>query len=472
MTGRGAGGGPSKISSRRGGGIVRTVGILVAAAALLFPAAAQQSSGPKLPSSELKEPFVFSKVDTDLLTQADLLDQRFGKDGLVYRDAAVEAYVDRVGQSILPSATPPERINWRFRVLRDPLANAFALPNGSIYVNSGLLALMDNDSQLAGVLAHEITHVTGRHGYLSNRSRRKKAVAIHVFQAVASFAPDTAWGISLLAVGIVAPAILVCTINGYDRELERQADGYAVDKLIAGGYDAGELASVFRLLQKKFEIETTKIYYNDHPKLEERVSFVSNLARGKAPPEGSKPRVANTEQYFAETEKVLRHNVQLATESGRHRTAVAMAQRLVDRNPKSSDNLLALADGYRSLGPRTPEVPEDEKGRKEVQKLKKKTTPAEEEAALAAKPTGQAAEKANQKKAEELYARALELDASNARAYRGQGFLWEKMQETTKAAEAFRKYLEMTPEAPDRVRIERRLAAVEKGLRPPVERAR
>ena len=69
-------------------------------------------------------------------------------------------------------------------MLRDPIPNAFALANGSIYVNSGLLAVLENEAQLASVIAHEQTHVLNRHPYLENRSYRKKSVAANILAGV------------------------------------------------------------------------------------------------------------------------------------------------------------------------------------------------------------------------------------------------------------------------------------------------
>jgi predicted Zn-dependent protease len=62
----------------------------------------------------------------------------------------------------------PEKVTYRFLVLREPMVNAFALPNGSIYITTGLLALLENEAQLAGILGHEA------HPYFENRSLRKK----------------------------------------------------------------------------------------------------------------------------------------------------------------------------------------------------------------------------------------------------------------------------------------------------------
>src|SRR5271165_2407056 len=119
--------------------------------------------------------FIFTKADLELLEQVELVDQKYQKEGLVYRDEALNSYVSQVGLSMLPAGTAPEHVTWRFKVLRDPMPNAFALPNGSVYVTTGLLSLLNNEDQLASVLAHEITHVTDRHGYLANRDYRKKS---------------------------------------------------------------------------------------------------------------------------------------------------------------------------------------------------------------------------------------------------------------------------------------------------------
>lgn len=108
------------------------------------------------------EKFVFGKVDQELLSEIKLLDERFEKEGVVYHEPALDAYLNRVGMAVVADKKL-ENVEWKFRALRDPVPNAFAMPNGSIYINTGLLALLDDENQLAAVIAHEITHVSGRH---------------------------------------------------------------------------------------------------------------------------------------------------------------------------------------------------------------------------------------------------------------------------------------------------------------------
>src|SRR5271167_3340272 len=130
--------------------------------------------------------FQFTQVDLKLLEEVSEFDRQLSKKGLVLKDPVVTAYVQSIGEKLLGDQAPPERVEFKFRVLRDPMINAFALPNGSIYVNTGLLALLDNEGELASVLGHEITHVTNRHTYLFNRSLRKKMVMMDIFQAAAA----------------------------------------------------------------------------------------------------------------------------------------------------------------------------------------------------------------------------------------------------------------------------------------------
>ena len=79
-----------------------------------------------------------------------------------YEDNALAAYVDSVGRKVARASEQPE-LAWKFTVLDDPVVNAFAMPGGYIYVTRGLLAHMQSEAQLAGVLGHEIAHVTARH---------------------------------------------------------------------------------------------------------------------------------------------------------------------------------------------------------------------------------------------------------------------------------------------------------------------
>jgi predicted Zn-dependent protease len=418
--------------------------------------------------SHQPDPFSFGKVELDVLAQVDLLDQKFERDGFVFADAGVDAYLGGIERRILADTPTPEHVRWRIRVLRDPLVNAFALPNGSIYLNSGLIALMEDEDQLASIIAHEMVHVRDRHTYLAVRGYRKKMAALHVIQAatsVAGFAPaGSIWGASLRVVGAATPAILAAMIDGYSRDLERRADLSGANRLMDAGYRGREMAAAFEHLGNGPEVEVLDIYYGDHPKLLERIAYVHDLVAQRYDQqavETAEQHRTRTDSYFTAVEPVIRHNVLLDLSAGRNRAAVHHAARLVARHPDSADDLCLLADAYAALGPMTA-TPGDQElssdGRSAMRKMRQRLTSQELDARLLGTDAGRTAARANQTEAERLYREALERFPAAARPHRGLAFLFEKQGNVPSALTEYAKYLELAPDAADRPRIESRLA--------------
>ena len=412
----------------------------------------------------IREEFQFGKVDLELLEQVDLLDRRFERDGLVFEDAAANAYLSRIGQLLIPKDLGIENVTWKFRALRDPQPNAFALPNGSIYVTTGLISLLDNESQLAAVLAHELTHVMRRHTYVQNRSNRKKFLAMNIIAAVGAYAPGGVVGAAITIATTVAPFIVVASMFGYSRELEREADHRAIDMLISAEYAPEEAISALTLFGKDLEGEQIKHFYSDHPELPERIKYLRSYLGERADRTTSQMEL-NREKavYFRQMEPLMRHNVQLSINAARFRSAVYFAERLVEFRPDSSESVFLLAEAYRSLGPRAPELTSQEltsSAKKDLAKKRVKQTTEEEERAMLATPAGQENWKTHGKKAEEYYLRALSLDAPVAAAHRGLGMLYERQGRTGEALIQYEKYIALAPGAIDRERIQKRIDAL------------
>src|SRR5215211_989083 len=352
----------------------------------------------------VREEFKFGEVDLEVLEESDLLDLRFERDGLVLADEAANAYLRRVGQSLIPRGLELERVSWKFRALRDPQPNAFALPNGSIYVTTGLITLLDNESQLAAIIAHELTHVMRRHTYVHNRSNRKKFLTMNIMAAIGAYAPGGVVGAVIMVVTTVAPFIMVATIYGYSRDLERESDLKGIDMMISAEYSPEEMVNVMKLLDKDFEGENIRLFYNDHPSLDERIKYLSSYLGARADKmthqmELNRERAA----YFRTMESVMRHDIQLAINAGRGRSAVYLAQRLVDFD-EDSENLFWLAEAYRTLGPRAPQLTEREltnSAKKDAAKKREKRTAEEEERELLATPAGQDNRQRHQQMAEQ-----------------------------------------------------------------------
>jgi predicted Zn-dependent protease len=409
------------------------------------------------------EKFVFSKVDQDLLSEIKLLDERFEKEGAVYHEPTLDAYLNRVGTAVVADQKL-ENVEWKFRALRDPVPNAFAMPNGSIYINTGLLALLEDENQLAAVLAHEVTHVSERHTYLQNRSLRKKVLAINIINTIGNWNPIG--GPAGLAIGLIAavsPFMLAISVLGYSREQEKQADLEGLKAATAAGFAPEGMPNSFKMMQRDIEGEQINSFYSDHPKLQERVNYTTSSISADAKKLSEDDAKTAKADYLALMEAVDRHDVDLAINEGRFRSAVFVSQKLVNLHSESSENIFYLAESYRTLGPRNAELTDKQLtsgAKKKAAKTREKRTLEEQDAELLATPAGQEAWKANSAKSETLFIRALELDRFNARAHRGLGMLYEKLNRKEDAASEYAKYLELAPGAIDNERIRRRISVL------------
>ena len=158
----------------------------------------------------------------------------------VYDDAAVAAYVDSVGRKVARASELPD-LPWRFTVLDDAVVNAFAMPGGYIYVTRGLLAHMQSEAQLAGVLGHEIGHVTARHSAKQITQQELAGLGMGIASAVSptfkrySSTAEQALGLLMLK---------------YSRDDESQADELGVRYAALSGYDPREIPATYHTLQR------------------------------------------------------------------------------------------------------------------------------------------------------------------------------------------------------------------------------
>ncbi len=158
----------------------------------------------------------------------------------VYDDRHLQAYVDSVGQRLGRVSHLPNE-PWKFTLLDDPTVNAFAMPGGYIYITRGIMAHLNSEAQLAGVLGHEIGHVTARH---SAAQITKQQIA----------------GVGLGIAGIVSPGFaqysqaaqsaLQLMFLKYSRDNEAQADELGVQYATAAGYDPREIPATYAMLKR------------------------------------------------------------------------------------------------------------------------------------------------------------------------------------------------------------------------------
>ena len=409
--------------------------------------------------------FHFSRADEQLLEKANELDVQMVKKGLVYTDPAAQSYLDKIGANLLAGTAVPDRVNFRFHILRDPMINAFALPNGSIYVNTGLIAALENEAQLASALSHEITHVTDRHAYLESRSIRDKNITLEVIAigaAAAGVRGLSSFGLAAAAAAEVSQVIVAASIYGYSRDRERDADNEGYERLTKANYDGRAMTQAFELLDERLEYEPIEPFWRTHPKLKERIATAKTLALRDNTSGRRETEESDYLQHFAQ---VIRYNVELDLESRRPRTALERAQRLVKWMPSDTMNTTLLADAWRTLGAETPKPDADEltdAGKKQARNRSLKRTPEEEQSELLALPGGPHTLAANRSQAESFYREAIAAAPQFADPHRGLGMLYQEESNDSAAGTEYRAYLNLAPaDAPDRLRIERRLQAVQ-----------
>jgi predicted Zn-dependent protease len=158
----------------------------------------------------------------------------------IYDDPELQAWIQALGESMARNSERPS-LPWTFRVLDDPVVNAFALPGGYIYFTRGILAHFSSEAELAGVLGHEIGHVTARHGV---RQVSRAQLAQLGLGIGAVLLPEFA------GVADLAGAGLGLLFLRNSRDAERQADDLGLRYMIGLGYEPREMAATFEMLAR------------------------------------------------------------------------------------------------------------------------------------------------------------------------------------------------------------------------------
>lgn len=203
--------------------------------------------------------------------------------GGTYPSPALSAYVTEVGMKLAAQVEDPQKASlpWEFTVLDSEVINAFALPGGKVFISVGLLREFTCEAQLAGVLGHEVGHVTADHA----EQRMGQATTVQVLGQVVGAAASIFGGDP----GIAQAAGLLVGSGGqgfllkFSRDQESEADALGIRYMVRAGYDPQGLLDVMQILKAASEADRSIEMLSTHPYPETRLKRVAALLQSQYP---------------------------------------------------------------------------------------------------------------------------------------------------------------------------------------------
>jgi len=352
----------------------------------------------------------------ELQTAANDLEQRLVRCGCTYGHADLDAYLQGIAERLLATDPTPPPGPVRVRALKSPEANAFALPNGAVFINTALLQSLDSEAQVATVLGHELTHFTRSHALEESNNAQHASVWTHAIAlvfaaglAAISRDPQVAAAAADLS-SKSADLWYLTTVSGYSQRLEREADTEGLRRMVAAGYDPSEGIVAFERLAAATHDEGKehKPFFASHPRLTERIASYRQLVGGEYASAVGAGRSIGREEYLE------------------HTTGLALDQ---------AEILLAAKQYERADTLVTAELDRDETARArflqgEIARRHLRTADGENRALTA-------------------YQRAAELPDPPADALRQAALIHRRLGDEEAARREFQRYLELAPNADD-----------------------
>jgi len=314
--------------------------------------------------------------------------------GSLYPDDKLQNYVQQVMDRLYPEYKGTIRV----RVVDSPSLNAFALPNGSIYINTGMLARLDNEAQMATVLAHEGVHFVNKHGLKQRRNIESNNIV--------------SMGITIVTgVSGLGQLMAASSIYGFSRDLEREADADGMARLQDADYDISQAAITFQYLLA--EVEALNIespyYFSSHPALVERINSFTELASKVPGRRGYAGQTSYQKMVSALRLEMLADYLAV----GKYQSVLLMLTNNNDINRYPPAAKYYLGEAYRMRG-----------------------------------------EAGDSLRSVEAYKYTIVHAPQFVASYRALGIHYMKAKKMQQAEKHFSKYLQLAPDAPDRAYIE------------------
>ncbi len=218
----------------------------------------------------------------------------------IYRDAQLTDYLDSLCQQLGKVSHRPN-LSYHFKILDSPVVNAFAAPGGYVYFSRGILASLNNEAELAGVMSHEIGHITARHSAQQYSKAQFAQVTLGLGSVMAS-----AVGLSPLS-GLAQLGVGMLFLR-FSRDNERQADSLGVEYASRANYDAARLADFFQMLEQMnpgSDRSGLPGWFSTHPSPEDRLNAVRAQAKEWQQKLGLNNPVVHGEAYLRKIDGLI-----------------------------------------------------------------------------------------------------------------------------------------------------------------------
>ena len=247
-------------------------------------------------------------------------------------------YIRKIGAQILAQQ---QRVpfDFTFNVINSSAINAFATPGGYIYIFRGLITLAENESELAGVMAHEIAHANARHINAMMEKSQKLNMAALAGVIAGALLGGAGGASAAVAMGTMAGAQTLAL--QYSREHEEEADRYGMAYLAAAGYDPKSMVDFMKLMRRhEYYSNLVPSYFLTHPGTSDRIRYLDNLLEARYTARGKESIVGG----------FRRIQVEMLMEERNLEPVLARFRSELEKNPSDVNALYGLAVVQAKLG--------------------------------------------------------------------------------------------------------------------------